>query len=361
MRTSAGATDRSGRRVVESRQRGRDHLLIAFVPTLTGSSPWVLAGALLVGCVLLYYGAHWLVRGAVTIATALGISKMVIGLTLVAFGTSAPEMFVNVIAGFRGETGIALANVSGSNLTNFCVGFGMCALAASVVVDWRSFRADCWMAVTSAALVLGFLVVRGTAGLPFWSLAPLAGLLVAYLVTLRRRARARPEENGEVVGGGKLLAHVGLFLLGVAMLYAGGRVVLEAAVETARQLSIPAPLIGLTIVAAGTSVPDTFASLIAARQGEHGIAVGNLLGSNISNVLVVLSATLLASQSGLSTGGDLYQVRDYAMVVLVSILFLLLAALRGGVNRSWGIVFIATYFAYMAYRIYISLPSVAAA
>ncbi len=332
---------------------------------MSGSSPLLLAGVLIASCVILYYGAHWLVRGAVVIATALGIPKTVVGLTLVAFGTSAPEMFVNVIAGLKGETSIALANVSGSNLTNICIGFGVCALAACVVIDWRSFWADCSMAVLSTVVVLAFLVggaYFGLApGLSLWALLPLGLLSVLYLISLRRRAVEEVEDEGDDVSGLRLALHCGLFLLGVGALYGGGSLLLESAIATAEKLNMPSSLIGLTIVAAGTSIPDTIASLVAARQGEHGIAVGNLIGSNISNVLIVLSATLLASRSALSTGGDIYLVQDYIMVVAVSLLFLVLAARCGKVSRSWGVLFLLTYFGYMGYRVTMSLEAVTAA
>ena len=336
--------------------------LIALMPSFNGQSPeWMLAAAILSACVILFFGAHWLVRGAMTVATALGIPKTVIGLTLVAFGTSAPELFVNVIAGWSGKTDIALANVSGSNLTNICVGFGVCSLAACVVVDWKAFKADCLMVVASAALILGFLFFTVSAELPFWALAPLVGLLAVYLVSLRWRKNA-PEENGDNgITTTKLVLHSGLFLLGVAALYCGGEILLNGAVETADRMGMPPSLVGLTIIAAGTSIPDTIASLVAARQGEHGIAVGNLLGSNISNVLVVLSATLLASQANsstwtsLGTGGDVYLVYDYLMVAAVSMVFLLLAARFGKITRSWGVVFLLAYFGYMGYRVYMAL------
>lgn len=336
-----------------------DPLLIALMPSLTNAqSPgWWLGIAIFLACVILFFGAHWLVRGATTVATAFGVSKVVIGLTLVAFGTSAPEMFVNVIAGLQGKTDIALANVSGSNLTNICIGFGACALLASVVVDWQAFKADCSMAVVSVLVILGFLVFTDPTELPLWALAPLVGLLLVYMVSLRRRAGDDEENGDEAVSTGRIILHAGLFLAGVAALYCGGQVLLDAAVITAQHAGMPPSLVGLTIIAAGTSIPDTVASLVAARQGEHGIAVGNLLGSNISNVLVVLSATLVASRSGLGTGGDVYLAQDYMVVAGVTLLFLVVAARFGRVARGWGFVFLLAYFGYMGYRVYMALQA----
>jgi len=325
------------------------------------------------GCVLLYFGAEWVVRGAARIATVLGFSKAVVGLTLVALGTSAPEMFVNVLAGYRGETGFALSNVSGSNLTNICIGFGVCGLLGGLPIAWRTFRTDCAMLIVSVALVIAVLLLDSSQPhLPAWSTLPFLLLGAIYLFTLRRRIRdgqdeLRPEESSAAW----VLLSAGVFLAGIAALYGGGRLVLDSAVGIAEQLQIPAALIGLTVVAAGTSVPDTVASVIAARRGEYEIAVGNLLGSNISNVLVVLTATIFASlaggvspadgDAGLAGPGVLVAsqniVMDYFMVCLVSILFMLLALGARRINQGLGSLLLVVYFGYMGYRVFIEWPS----
>ena len=309
--------------------------------------------ALAAGFVALYFGANWLVNGAAAISDALGIPKSVVGLTLVAFGTSAPELFVNVIAGVQGETQIALANVSGSNLTNICLGFGLCAILASVQVSRREFRADLGLLVVSAGLILGLLLLSpGQPSVPWWSAMPLLAVLMVYLAFLWRRVR---KHKSQIETAGKpdrwhLLLNFGLFALGVGSLYAGGELILLGAVGIADAFHIEKPLIGLTIIAAGTSIPDVVASIIAARKGHHGIAVGNLLGSNISNILLVLSATIVAAGSSLPANTNI--IGDYVMVCAVSILFVAIAAITTRINRAWGVALLGVYFAYMTFRVY---------
>ncbi len=332
---------------------------------------------LAIGCVLLYFGAEWLVRGSAAIATSLGIPKSVVGLTLVAFGTSAPEMFVNVIAGLQGETGFALSNVSGSNLTNICVGFGICGLTSGIVVSWSAFRSDCAALIISVAIVTGVLFLDPSAPrVPAWTCILLLLFLAYYLLTLRRRAGtgldATLDDIEEITGetpSPSVALNAVLFLVGVVALYGGGECVLRSAVAIAKTLSIDASLIGLTIVAAGTSVPDTVASVIAARKQEHEIAVGNLVGSNISNVLVVLSGTIIASwASGAATASTSAATSaaaapgvlvasgaimlDYAMVCLVSIGFVAIVATTGRVAKPAGIAMLVAYTGYMGLRIF---------
>jgi cation:H+ antiporter len=302
---------------------------------------------LLGGCALLFFGAHWLVRGAAGIADTLGLPKSVVGLTLVALGTSAPEMFVNFIAAAKGHTDLALTNVAGSNLANLCVGFGLCALVGSVVVRRRQFAVDVSLLVATPMLVLSLFVLGRSAGqLPYRSVLPLSVVLAVYLISLKHRTGT--SEIDEPVPG-SFWAGTGLFLLGVAGLYAGGEIVLRVATEMAGRLGVSEAIIGLTIVAAGTSVPDIAASVIAARHGEHGIAVGNLVGSNISNILVVLNGTIVVSGAGLPVTT---QIRwDYAAVLLVSAVFCASALSKESLTRLAGAGMLMGYLGYLALRV----------
>ncbi|NIP84560.1 MAG: hypothetical protein GTO03_02990, partial [Planctomycetales bacterium] len=283
---------------------------------------------------------------------------------LVAFGTSAPEMFVNLLAGYHGETGFALSNVSGSNLTNICVGFGLCGLLGGVAIKWSTFRTDGAVLVLSAGMITAILLLHGSPPhVPFWATAPLLGFLLIYLISLLRRGVIGPEQPaGPDTSAAAMLGYVALLLAGTVALYGGGQLVLDSAVAVAQQFHVDPALIGLTIVAAGTSVPDTVASLIAARRGEHEIAVGNLLGSNISNVLVVLSGTLLASRLGgkpadgpgvLMASPDI--LLDYVMVCGVSLAFVVLAVTSQHVRRPAGLAMLVFYGAYMSYRVILEL------
>lgn len=298
------------------------------------------------GCVLLFFGAHWLVLGAASLAETLGIPKSVVGLTLVALGTSAPEMFVNFIAAAKGHTDIALTNVAGSNLANICIGFGLCALLGKLVIQRRQFATDINLLILTPGLVLAMFYVSSTRQLPYLSVLPLTGVLIFYLNSLRRRTAASVLE--EVVPGNRWAA-AGLFLLGVISLYGGGELVLRAALEAARWLGVSQDIVGLTIVAAGTSVPDIAASVIAGRRGEHGIAVGNLVGSNISNIVVVLNGTILVSHRGLPVTSQIQW--DYVTVLLISLGFWAISMREQSMSKKVAILLLVVYFSYMAARV----------
>lgn len=310
---------------------------------------------LLLGCGLLLAGAIWLVKGASEIAMALKIPKAIVGLSLVAFGTSAPELIVNLIAAYQGETELALANVSGSNLTNLLIGFGLCGLLSGLIISWPKFVYDLWALVLSATLPLVILLTRGH--LPLWSVFFFGAGIIAYIITIRQRFKNQrheaTKENHRHVIWSTLL-----FLIGAGFLYGGGHLVLEGAVAIATVLKIDTSLVGLTIVAAGTSIPDAVASIVAARRGEHDIAIGNLLGSNIANILVVLSGTLLSAWIGKginSLDANALTVIDYSAVLLASIVFISIAAIGGRIGRVSGSLMILSFLFYMTCRIYLTL------
>ena len=306
---------------------------------------------LLGGCVLLYAGATWLVRGASELATALNIPKSIVGLLLVAFGTSAPELIVNLIAAYDGETSFALANVSGSNLTNLLVGFGLCGVLGGLIISWRTFFLDLWALVLSATIPIAILLWHGH--MPIVAIVPLLVGVLAYIWTIRRRFQ---EHVPAEIDPNHL--HPLLFLLGAGVLYGGGHLVLTGAIAIAENLKIEASLIGLTLVAAGTSIPDAVASIVAARRGEHDIAVGNLLGSNIANILVVLSGTLLVAWTGADTillEADEWTKTDYTAVLVTSVGFFGTALRWGRIGRVGGILMIACFCLYMGLRVYWSL------
>ncbi len=271
---------------------------------------WFLGGITLLGL-----GADWLVKGAATIGQKCNMPKHVVGLTLVALGTSAPELFLNLIAAWQQETRLALANVSGSNLANVCVGFGLCSLVGRVAAQPTQFGGDLQLIVLAPAAVIFGFYTNPDRMLPFWFFGLLTLMLLYYLYTLRGR---ESHEDDVAEAAGSIVAGLMLFFLGVVFLSAGGELVLRAALNIARSLNIGEDIIGLTIVAAGTSIPDVTASVVATRRKEYGIAVGNILGSNISNIVLVLNGTILVSGRGLPTNSPIRL--DYALVFLTSLI-----------------------------------------
>lgn len=311
------------------------------------------------GCILLYAGATWLVRGASELATALGIPKAIVGLLLVAFGTSAPELIVNLIAAYDGETSFALANVSGSNLTNLLIGFGLCGILGGLIIPWRTFYLDLWALVLSATIPFVILLWHGD--MPIVAVAPLFVGVLGYIWTIRRRFQEHVPVESDADHLHPALSSL-LFLLGATLLYGGGHLVLTGAIDIAKKLSIEASLVGLTLVAAGTSIPDAVASIVAARRGEDEIAVGNLLGSNIANILVVLSGTLLAAWTGapdemvvVNLEADDWTVWDYTAVLAASVGFFGAAARWERIGRFGGLLMITCFFLYMGLRVFFSV------
>jgi cation:H+ antiporter len=313
-------------------------------------------------CLLLYVGASWLVHAASRLASRFGISKSLIGLTLVALGTSAPELFVNIVAGFRGQTAFALANVSGSNLTNICIGFGLCGYGAAIAFPWKQFRTYGFVLIASAAIVFCILIISWpNPRVPYWGMIPLILGLLYYLGSLLRHDSERTDDMDAMPAETyrtNAIADIALFSLGGVALYAGGELILRSAVDLATQLHVQPALIGLTIVAVGTSIPDTIASLVAVRRNENEIAIGNLLGSNISNIFVVLTSTMLASRASGQSGilaADQRTVLDYGMVCLMSIVVVVISASRGRIDRKSGTALLLIYFVYMVSRVLLEI------
>lgn len=301
---------------------------------------------LLLGFVALFLGAEWLVAGAAELAAHLKISKTFIGLTLVAFGTSAPEMFVNVIAGFYGHSELALSNVVGSNLTNLCVGFGLAAIVATLPLNRREFAPDLAFAAVGPMVVVASFILSPRLELSVVTLLPMAGLVAVYLVSLlRRRSAIEPDDPTHLTMVKPVIYAIG----GTVLLYVGGRLVFVHAIQLAAAWQVPEQIIGLTVVACGTSIPDVTASVVAARRGEFSIAVGNLLGSNISNVFVVLSGTMLAA--GESLLADRSLLFDYTFVAFASVAFAVWAGTAQRVTRTLGVVLLVTFVTFYSWRI----------
>jgi cation:H+ antiporter len=261
---------------------------------------------LLLGFALLYFGAEWLVGGAAGLARSLGIRQLVVGLTVVAYGTSSPELVVGISAGLRDQGAIALGNVIGSNIANIGLILAVCALIRAPRVDRQIVVRELPVMVVATALVVVVLLDGVLSG--FEALALLAGALgySAWMIWTSRRgsvAEAAAVEADAVEASGLDDARprsrrvlVISTLAGLVTLVAGGHFLVEGAIGVAREAGMSDQLIGLTIVAVGTSLPELATSVIAAIRGHGDIAVGNVVGSNIFNVLLILGASGLAGR-----------------------------------------------------------------
>jgi len=265
----------------------------------------------LLGLGCLIGGAELLVRGASRLAAAAGISPLVIGLTVVAYGTSAPEMAVSVQSALAAQADIALGNVVGSNIFNVLFILGVSALIIPLTVAQQFVRKEVPIMI-GASLLLWLAAADGV--IARWESALLFAGIVAYTVYLvresRRERREIQEEYAAEFGaapaakGGGVAVNIGLVLAGLALLVLGSRWLVDGAVAIARAAGLSELVIGLTIVAAGTSLPEVATSILAAVRGERDIAVGNVVGSNIFNILAVLGiAAPCSSPAERSRGG----------------------------------------------------------
>jgi cation:H+ antiporter len=322
----------------------------------TGAEPHVTASALILLCaglVLLVTGAELLVRGASRLAAALGIPQLVIGLTVVAFGTSAPELAVSVRSALAGQADLALGNVVGSNIFNVLVILGISALAAPLVVSRRVVRLDVPIMIAASVLLL-LLAMDGGIGRGEGVLL-LAGIAGYTLFLLRWQRRDTVDAAGPATPAGPpgmpaVLRQGALAAGGLVLLVIGSRWLVAGATAIADGWGVSDLVIGLTVVAAGTSLPELATSVVATIRGQRDIAVGNVVGSNIFNILAVLGASALVAPAGLrvvpaALAFDI-PVMIAAAVACMPILF------RTHTIARWeGALFLGWFAAYTAYLV----------
>jgi cation:H+ antiporter len=294
---------------------------------------------LLAGLVGLFIGGEALVRGSVGIARRLSIPPLLIGLTVVGFGTSTPELLVSVDAAWRGVPDIALGNVLGSNIANILLIVGVSALVWPIRVTGRAVRRDLAV-MLAAALALVPIFALGQVGRPAGFIL-LAGL-AAYLVwAYRHPGEAVPDLPGTMPSG---LMSALTVLGGLVALMLGARFLVDGAVSIARGYGISEAFIGLTIVAVGTSLPELATSLIAALRRQSEIAIGNIVGSNIFNILGILGATAVFAP--IPVAGR-FLAFDLPVMIAASLLLAGLLLMRPVIGRAVGAMMLAGYGAYV--------------
>jgi cation:H+ antiporter len=312
-----------------------------------------------VGLVALVAGAEVFVRGASALAAALRISPLVIGLTVVAFGTSAPELAVSLQAGYSGQADLALGNVVGSNIFNVLFILGLSALITPLVVAGQLIRLDVPLLIGASFLLLALGLDGRIDRLD--GLGLFAGILVytAWLVRQSRKEGRQVEqefarEYGPGSGqskAGRLVLQIVLMVAGLALLVMGSRWLVESSVTFARMLGVSELVIGLTIVAAGTSLPEVATSVIASIRGERDIAVGNVIGSNLFNILSVLGLSAAISPVGVPVPSDALWF-DLPVMVAVAVACLPIFVSGYRIARWEGALFLGYYVAYTAHLIF---------
>ncbi|MBI2373353.1 MAG: calcium/sodium antiporter [Deltaproteobacteria bacterium] len=311
---------------------------------------------LVAGLALLGLGGELLVRGASKLAISTGLSPLVVGLTVVAFGTSAPELAVSVQAVVEGQTDIAMGNVVGSNVFNVLVLLGLSALVTPLTVTAQIVRQEVPVMIAVSFLLYGF-AVNGTIsrveGVVLFS------LLVIYTFVLVRQSRRESQGVGAEYGKERhvaakswadtMLGQGALIAAGLALLVLGARWLVEGATDIARSLGVSELVIGLTIVAAGTSLPEVAASVTAVLRGQRDIAIGNAVGSNTFNILSVLGLSAMVAPAPLLVSSDLLEF-DLAVMVGAAMVTLPICV-TGQVARWQGGLLLMYYASYTTYLV----------
>lgn len=309
---------------------------------------------LIVGFVLLVQGADWFVEGAASIAKRFRIPTIIIGMTIVAFGTSAPELAVSLTAAIKGANSIALGNVIGSNMFNLLVVIGLCSLIAPINVKKSVIKQDYPFSLL-VTVILFLLSADFLFGKDNMILSRLNGLiLIVFLVLFMfysiknaKKERSVLDSQNESIGVRSLPKSILWLIIGLACVIFGGQLVVNHATTIARFLGISDTLIGLTIVAIGTSLPELVTSLVATRKGDNDMAIGNVIGSNILNIVIILGIS--SSINPISV--TMLSIYDLIILIAVNILIYLVILPKYQVKRSVGFFMVLTYISYTTYII----------
>lgn len=304
---------------------------------------------LVIGFVLLVWGADKFVEGASALARKMGVSPLLVGLTIVAFGTSMPELAVSVTAALRGANEIAVGNVVGSNMFNLLVVAGLSAVICPLVMDKMLLRRDWPLSIFAAVLLL--VAIAPDHVIARWEGAV---LLVIFAVILSRQIKAALNDRAQLAAAEAEAAEMTKspvmiwvnIVLGLACIVLGGQLAVNGATGIARMFGLSETLIGLTIVAIGTSLPELVTSIVAARKGQNEIAMGNVIGSNLFNILLILGVSAVITPIPVQATS----IIDCLFLIAISVVFYL-PARQGKLGRLPGAVMAAMYVAYTAYLI----------
>lgn len=313
--------------------------------------------AIIAGLALLVWSADKFVEGAAASANYAGMPPLLIGMLVVGFGTSAPEMVVSALAAMDGNPALALGNALGSNIVNITLILGVTAIIAPIAVHSSIIRKELPILLIVTLVIGAMLWNHNISSLEAWILIGGFLLLICWSIWSAIRSKGDPLEleMDEELSGQSMTLKSSIFWLvaGLLLLIVSSRVLVWGAVEIAQQLGVSDLLIGLTIVALGTSLPELAASVVAARKGEHDIAVGNVVGSNMFNSLAVIG--IAGTIEPISNIGAEVFWRDWTSMLFVTAL-LMLTAVRFGktqtINRGEGILLLLCYLGYNGYLVY---------
>lgn len=318
-----------------------DTLLFSFAPEIM----WAQVLLLIFGIVVVLKSADWLTNGAVGLATKLGISQIVIGLTIVAIGTSMPEFFVSIVSAIKGTPDLAVGNIVGSNIFNVLLIVGVAATVAPIAIQRATVRRDIPIAIV-ASIILTFMMLDDNIS-RIDALILFAAFIAFIWITLRNSkndANKKDASTEKVIPTWKSVLFIIFGLVGLVL---GSNIFVDNASSLAHGWGISDAVIGLTIVAGGTSLPELATSAVAARKGDSGIAIGNVLGSNVFNILMILGLTGIISPMHIQN----ITYIDMAVMVISMALFWLFSFTKLRVERWEGCVLIACFLGYITWLV----------
>jgi len=307
----------------------------------------IIAAQIIGGFFLLFFGGDWLVNGGVALARRFRISPLVIGMTIVAFGTSAPELLVSLVSAIKGSSGIAVGNVVGSNIANIGLILGLTSIICPIETDNRKVIANGAVMILASLLLMLFALNSGisrTEGITLFLC-----LIIFTIVSIKKGRRQDLEidtEDNQQEKTMPILAALGLIILSCGMLAFGADILVDGATTLASAMGVSDKVIGLTIVALGTSLPELAASVAAAFKKQMDISIGNIIGSNIFNILCVLGVSTSIKPIQLTFGdyrNDFWWMIGFSVFIL---LFTTLRKKKGRLGRTAGILFFLAYAVY---------------
>lgn len=306
------------------------------------------------GMALLIFSANWLVEGASSVAARFGVPHLTIGLTVVAFGTSMPELMVNILASTSGNSGLAIGNVVGSNTINVFLILGVAAVVKPLRVQSKTVRVEIPFSLLAAVVLFisaNDMLLNGSSEsvLTRTDGLTLLCIFVIFLYYTFRSAKADALAPATEVKQQHLGLSIAMIVAGIIGLFGGGKLIVDAAVSISRMLGVSDTLIGLTVVAIGTSLPELATSVVAAYKGNSDIAVGNVVGSNIFNVFFILGVSSIISPLPLHSSANI----DLLLTCLASVLLFVFAVAGPGrqIDRREGAAFVLIYIGYLFFLI----------
>ena len=300
-------------------------------------------GLLILGLVFLIFGGDLLVRSAVSFAEKFGVSSFLIGVTVVSFGTSIPELMVSIQAAMDQAADIAIGNVLGSNIANIALVLGVSVVIRPLSITTNTYKLSWWVMLISSLLFILFLldnVITKMEGLLL-----IAGLFCFIFFSIKRNI---PNEES-IISKINIQTGILFFVLGAIGLYFGSELFVESAISIASFFNVPKFVIGITVVALGTSLPELVTSIVALMKGQNNISLGNLVGSNIFNVFAVLGITSLFQELGTSS---ILLFLDFGVMLAVILVFGYQLFIRKKISRTAGFILLSGYFSYILFSVF---------